>query len=160
MVLGRTDAEDPANAEVVRSAVVRLPGRRIADAPAVGAEGFGHLVGAAGRLARRGGRRRVVGRRDGADRPDGRPPRRRAHGGPRDDRALAVIPHFGNENAEKVHRSVALAAPGVPVVGVPERTALVREPDGRWRQSGAGEVEVFVNGHAGRDGGASLRWAP
>jgi len=61
---------------------------------------------------------------------------------------LAVIPHFGQENAEKVHRSVALAAPGVRVVGVPERTALIREPDGRWRQSGAGEVEVFVNGKA------------
>jgi cyanophycinase len=59
---------------------------------------------------------------------------------------LAVIPHFGEENAEKVHRSVALAAPGVPVVGVPERTALIREPDGRWRQSGAGEVQVFVDG--------------
>jgi len=58
---------------------------------------------------------------------------------------LAVIPHFGNENAEKVHRSVALAAPGLPVVGIPERTALVREPDGNWRQSGAGEIQVFVD---------------
>ena len=43
---------------------------------------------------------------------------------------LAVIPHFGDENAEKVHRSIALAAPGLPVVGVPERTALIRDPDG------------------------------
>ena len=60
---------------------------------------------------------------------------------------LAVIPHFGNENAEKVHRSVALAAPGVPVVGIPERTALVRDPDGSWHQSGASEVQVFVDGH-------------
>ena len=25
---------------------------------------------------------------------------------------IAVIPHFGEENAEKVHRSIALAAPG------------------------------------------------
>jgi hypothetical protein len=33
-------------------------------------------------------------------------------------------------------------------VGVPERTALIREPDGSWRQAGAGEVEVFVNGRA------------
>jgi len=59
---------------------------------------------------------------------------------------LAVIPHFGNENAEKVHRSIALAAPGLPVVGVPERTALVRDPDGTWRQTGKGEVQVFVSG--------------
>jgi cyanophycinase len=59
---------------------------------------------------------------------------------------LAVIPHFGHENAEKVHRSIALAAPGLPVVGIPERTALVRDPDGSWRQAGVGEVQVFVSG--------------
>jgi len=61
---------------------------------------------------------------------------------------LAVIPHFGNENAEKVHRSVALAAPGLPVVGIPERTALIRDPDGSWRQTGEGEVQIFVSGEA------------
>ncbi|HUY64485.1 MAG TPA: Type 1 glutamine amidotransferase-like domain-containing protein [Acidimicrobiales bacterium] len=59
---------------------------------------------------------------------------------------LAVIPHFGHESAEKVHRSIALAAPGLPVVGVPERTALVRAPDGSWSQTGQGQVEVFVSG--------------
>jgi cyanophycinase len=59
---------------------------------------------------------------------------------------LAVIPHFGHESAEKVHRSIALAAPGLPVVGIPERTALVRDPDGAWRQAGVGEVQVFVSG--------------
>jgi len=59
---------------------------------------------------------------------------------------IAVIPHFGHENAEKVHRSIALAAPGLPVVGVPERTALIRDPDGAWRQAGEGDVEVFVSG--------------
>ncbi|MGH9029829.1 MAG: Type 1 glutamine amidotransferase-like domain-containing protein [Acidimicrobiales bacterium] len=59
---------------------------------------------------------------------------------------LAVVPHFGNENAQKVHRSIALAAPGLPVVGIPERTALIRDPDGSWREAGAGKVEVFVSG--------------
>jgi cyanophycinase len=59
---------------------------------------------------------------------------------------LAVIPHFGDENAEKVHRSIALAAPGLPVVGLPERTALIRDPDGAWRQAGHGIAEVFVSG--------------
>ena len=59
---------------------------------------------------------------------------------------LAVIPHFGHENAEKVHRSIALAAPGLPVVGIPERTALVRDPDGTWRETGEGTVQVFVSG--------------
>jgi cyanophycinase len=59
---------------------------------------------------------------------------------------IAVIPHFGHENAEKVHRSIALAAPGLPVVGIPERTALIRDPEGRWGQAGVGEVQVFVSG--------------
>jgi len=59
---------------------------------------------------------------------------------------IAVIPHFGHENAEKVHRSIALAAPGLPVVGIPERTALIRDPDGGWRQAGEGDVQVFVSG--------------
>jgi cyanophycinase len=59
---------------------------------------------------------------------------------------LAVIPHFGDENAEKVHRSIALAAPGLPVVGLPERTALIRDPEGGWRQSGQGTAQVFVSG--------------
>jgi cyanophycinase len=61
---------------------------------------------------------------------------------------IAVVPHFGHENAEKVHRSIALAAPGLPVVGIPERTALIRDPDGGWRQAGQGEVQVYVSGHA------------
>jgi cyanophycinase len=59
---------------------------------------------------------------------------------------IAVVPHFGHENAEKVHRSIALAAPGLPVVGIPERTALIRDPDGGWRQAGRGDVQVFVSG--------------
>jgi cyanophycinase len=59
---------------------------------------------------------------------------------------LAVIPHFGDENAEKVHRSIALAAPGLPVVGLPEHTALIRDPDGAWRQAGQGTAQVFVSG--------------
>lgn len=59
---------------------------------------------------------------------------------------LAVIPHFGQESAQKVHRSIALAAPGIAVVGIPERTALIRHPDGSWRAAGEGEVQVFVSG--------------
>ena len=66
---------------------------------------------------------------------------------------LAVIPHFGDENAEKVHRSIALAAPGIcPSSGLPERTALIRDPDGAWRQAGQRRREVFVSGEpAGLD---------
>ncbi len=59
---------------------------------------------------------------------------------------VAVVPHFGHENAEKVHRSITLASPDLAVVGVPERCALLRDPDGTWRAAGEGTVRVFVGG--------------
>jgi cyanophycinase len=63
---------------------------------------------------------------------------------------LAVVPHFGDPgedgHGEKLHRSVQLAPVGTPVAGIPERTALIREPDGRWREEGAGDVAVFLDG--------------
>jgi cyanophycinase len=61
---------------------------------------------------------------------------------------LAMVPHFGDvhqdAHGEKLHRSVALAPAGLPVVGVPIRSALLREPSGAWRASGP--VTVFVDG--------------
>lgn len=59
---------------------------------------------------------------------------------------LAVIPHHGEESAERLHRTLALAPPGLAVVGLPERTALVRDPAGVWSVEGPGEVEVYVGG--------------
>ncbi len=63
---------------------------------------------------------------------------------------LAVVPHFGDVaedvHGEKMHRAVLLAPPGTPVAGITERTALIREPDGQWRDAGAGKVAVFVDG--------------
>jgi cyanophycinase len=63
---------------------------------------------------------------------------------------VAVVPHFGDVaedlHGEKLHRAVLLAPAGTPVAGIPERTALIRERDGRWRDAGAGRVAVFVNG--------------
>jgi cyanophycinase len=63
---------------------------------------------------------------------------------------LAVVPHFGDthedEHGEKLHRSVQLAPAGTPVAGIPERTALIRDPSGPWRSSGVGEVAVFLDG--------------
>lgn len=58
---------------------------------------------------------------------------------------VAVIPRFDEWSAEKVHRTVALAAPGLSVVGVPRRTAVIRDADGEWRAEGAGEVVVYRN---------------
>ena len=57
-VLRRPDALDAANADAVRGAGLRLPGRRVADAPALGAQGHAGV----------GRDRRGVGRRRGARR--------------------------------------------------------------------------------------------
>jgi len=73
---------------------------------------------------------------------------------------MTVVPHFGDTHedahGEKLHRSVALAPPGLPVAGIPERTALVRDPGGRWRSLGQGAVSVFVDGAPASAGLAAL----
>jgi cyanophycinase len=61
-------------------------------------------------------------------------------------RGLAVVPHYGQESAEKVHRSVTLAAADLAVVGLPERTGIARDGQGNWRVLGDREVQVFVGG--------------
>jgi cyanophycinase len=58
---------------------------------------------------------------------------------------MAVIPHHDTWSEEKERRTLHIAPKGIPVVGVDERTALIRDPDGSWRSSGAGEVAVFVD---------------
>jgi cyanophycinase len=58
---------------------------------------------------------------------------------------LAVIPRAGTWSHEKVERTLALAPAGLPVARIDERTALLRDPDGRWRTAGAGTVTVFVD---------------
>lgn len=69
---------------------------------------------------------------------------------------LAVVPHFGDTHedahGEKLHRSVTLAPPGLPVAGIQERTALLREPDGSWRTAGEGSVTVYVDGARSKAG--------
>lgn len=63
---------------------------------------------------------------------------------------LTVVPHFGeaaqDAHGEKLHRSVVLAPDGLPVVGLPERTAVVRGTDGVWRAAGVGAPAVYLNG--------------
>ncbi len=61
---------------------------------------------------------------------------------------LAVIPHHDHWSREKAHRTIQLAPRGLPVAGVDDRTALIRDPDGTWRSVGAGEVAIFVDGAA------------
>lgn len=63
---------------------------------------------------------------------------------------IAVVPLMGDlqddSHGEKLRRSVLLAPAGVPVVGIPGRTALLRDPGGSWRSVGEGLPEVFVDG--------------
>jgi cyanophycinase len=73
---------------------------------------------------------------------------------------MGVVPQFGDVHEDahgaKLHRSVALAPAGLPIVGIPERTALIRDPDGSWRGAGAGRPTVFVNGKVAERGLAEL----
>lgn len=65
---------------------------------------------------------------------------------------IAVLPHADARTAERLKRTLELASQGVRVVSIPERSALVREPDGSWRTSGAGTVQVHLDGvEAGLD---------
>jgi cyanophycinase len=59
---------------------------------------------------------------------------------------LAVLPHYDTWSPEKAHRTVQLATGHLRIAAVDERTALIREPDGRWRAAGAGGVTVYVDG--------------
>ena len=63
---------------------------------------------------------------------------------------VAVVPHFGDVredgHGEKLHRAVLLAPAGTPVVGIPERTALIRDPAGTWRAAGEQPLAVFLDG--------------
>ncbi|HZU71292.1 MAG TPA: Type 1 glutamine amidotransferase-like domain-containing protein [Acidimicrobiales bacterium] len=61
---------------------------------------------------------------------------------------VAVVPHFDHWSHDKARRTLDLAPAGLPVVGIAERTAVVRDPSGSWTASGAGVVSVFVDGVA------------
>ncbi len=59
---------------------------------------------------------------------------------------LAVLPHANDWSEEKTHRTVRLATGGLRIAAIDERTALLRAPDGRWRQAGAGGVTIWLDG--------------
>ena len=59
---------------------------------------------------------------------------------------MAVIPHHDTWSEDKEKRTLKIAPKGMPIVGIDERTALLREPDGTWHTAGAGEVTVYVDG--------------
>jgi cyanophycinase len=59
---------------------------------------------------------------------------------------LAVVPHADTWSEDKLHRTQVLAPKATPVVGIDERTALLRDPDGTWRTAGIGAVRVWLGG--------------
>jgi cyanophycinase len=59
---------------------------------------------------------------------------------------VAVIPHHDTWSEDKARRTIALAPRGLVVVGVDERTALIRDTDGAWRVAGTGGAVAFRDG--------------
>lgn len=59
---------------------------------------------------------------------------------------MAVIPHHDTWSEDKERRTLKIAPPTLPIVGIDERTAAIRDGDGTWRAGGAGDVTVFVGG--------------
>lgn len=62
---------------------------------------------------------------------------------------MAVIPDHDNWSEDKERRTLQIAPQGLPIAGIDERTALLRDPDGTWRTAGAGDVTIYVNGVEG-----------
>lgn len=59
---------------------------------------------------------------------------------------VGVIPEFDDWSDDAVHRTRKLSPPDLALVGVPRRSALLRDPDGAWRAEGVGPVRVFLGG--------------
>jgi len=59
---------------------------------------------------------------------------------------VAIIPHHDTWSEEKAKRTITLAPKGLPIVGIDERTALIRGRDGSWSVDGVGGVVVFQDG--------------
>lgn len=61
---------------------------------------------------------------------------------------LAVVARANLWSPDKVRRTVDLAPADVVLVELPERTAVVRDPEGTWRSAGVGQPVVHRGGHA------------
>ena len=59
---------------------------------------------------------------------------------------MACIPRANTWSPEKVRRTVELAPSSVPVVAIPEATALIWQNDTGWVSSGVGECTVYRDG--------------
>jgi cyanophycinase len=59
---------------------------------------------------------------------------------------LAVVPHHDSGASHHFWRTLELAPAGIPIAGIPEQTALIRDTDGSWRSAGRMQVAVYVDG--------------
>jgi cyanophycinase len=59
---------------------------------------------------------------------------------------LAVVPHHDSGSAHHFWRTLELAPAGLPIAGIPEHTALIRDTDGSWRSVGEKSVTVYLDG--------------
>jgi cyanophycinase len=59
---------------------------------------------------------------------------------------LAVIAHHDTWSEDKAKRTLKIAPARLPIAGIDERTALIRDPDGSWRSEGVGSVVVHLDG--------------
>lgn len=59
---------------------------------------------------------------------------------------LAVLPHAESDVAKHHKRTFELASAGLVLAAVPERSALVRGPEGTWQSAGRAEVTIWVDG--------------
>lgn len=59
---------------------------------------------------------------------------------------VAVIPAHDHWSEDAAHRTRKMSPAALVLVGIDERTALIRDPHGTWSVEGAGEAVVFVGG--------------
>jgi len=60
---------------------------------------------------------------------------------------VAILPHAATWSHERLRRTISLADEGVALLIIDERTAVVRAPEGSWSVVGVGSAEVHLNGH-------------
>lgn len=59
---------------------------------------------------------------------------------------VAVLPHVDDWSHDKFRRVLDLAPAGTRILGIGERTAVIRAADGSWTTRGDGAVKVWIDG--------------
>lgn len=59
---------------------------------------------------------------------------------------LAMIPHYSPDTGGKAHRTIALAPANLPIVAIPDQTALVYQDKRAWEEIGPSHISVFRGG--------------